>query len=139
MKIAFIYQFVQHPSCCILQWRSSVIQTCTELLSSAVRCASQALALHFVFHSFSVTLRIEMFHSYLLYVSAKGKKKKSSYITEKVTARTKNGQSQMGVFVPLPFKILSRINLFFIKIQFMFCRCMDSQCYFAHPHAVLIK
>lgn len=40
-------------------------------------------------HSFSVTLRFEMFHSYLLYVGAK--KKKSAYITEKDTTRIENG------------------------------------------------
>lgn len=64
---------------------------------------------HFILHSFSVTWRFEMFHSYLLYVGAKiTKKKKPAYITTKDTARLED--SQMGISAPLTFGTLSRIN-----------------------------
>lgn len=93
---------------------------------------------HFILHSFSVTLRFEMFHSYLLYVGAKKKKKVSLYHWKRYCKNRKWLESDGNV---CPINIQN-----FIKNQFTFYQNLiyvlqmhGNIQLFCSPHTLLTK
>lgn len=128
---------MQHPSCCILQWHYCF--SCRHALNYwAVLCDVPHRHWHSISY-FTVLVSLWGLKCFTVTCYMWVPKKKFSLYHWKSYWKNKKWLVRWEFLSHYHSKILSRVNLLFIKIQFMFCRCMDSYCYVAHPHTVLIK